>query len=75
MIKEMRSRGADLVLGWASTSSTLRRLLKSSWFISFPEKLRPIELHFGYRANDPVIHQSLLNQSLWSISYLDSDTV
>ena len=75
MIKEMRSRGADLVLGWASASSTLRRLLKSSWFISFPEKLRPIELHFGYRANNPVIHQSLLHQSLWSISYLDSDTV
>jgi len=75
MIKEMRLRGADLVFGWASTSSTLRRLLKSSWFIPFPEKLRPIELHFGYRANDPSIHQSLLNQSSWSISYLDSDTV
>ena len=75
MIKEMRSRGADLVFGWASASSTLRSLLKSSWFIPFPEKLRPIELHFGYRANDPAIHQSLLNQSSWSISYLDSDTV
>ena len=75
MIKEMRSRGADLVFGWASASSTLRRLLKSSWFIPFPEKLRPIELHFGYKANDPAIHQSLLNQSSWSISYLDSDTV
>jgi hypothetical protein len=75
MIKEMRSRGADLVFGWASVSSTLRRLLKSSWFIPFPEKLRPIDLHFGYKANDPDIHQSLLNQSSWSISYLDSDTV
>ena len=75
MIKEMRSRGADLVFAWASASSTLRRLLKSSWFIPFPEKLRPIELHFGYRANDPAIHQSLLNQHSWSISYLDSDTV
>ena len=75
MVKEMRSRGADLVFGWASASSTLRRLLKRSWFIPFPEKLRPIELHFGYRANNPAIHQSLLNQSSWSISYLDSDTV
>jgi hypothetical protein len=75
MIKEMRSRGADLVFGWASVSSTLRRLLKSSWFIPFPEKLRPIELHFGYKANDPAIHQSLLDQSSWSISYFDSDTV
>ena len=75
MINEMRSRGADLVFGWASALSTLRRLLKSSWFIPFPEKLRPIELHFGYKANDPDIHQSLLNQSSWSISYLDSDTV
>lgn len=75
MIKEMRSRGADLVFAWASASSTLRRLLKSSWFIPFPEKIRPIELHFGYRANDPAVHRSLLNQSSWSISYLDSDTV
>jgi len=75
IIRDMRSRGADLVFGWASASSTLRRLLKSSWFIPFPEKLRPIELHFGYRAHDPNVHQSLLNQSSWSISYLDSDTV
>jgi hypothetical protein len=75
MTKEMKKRGADLIFAWASASSTLRRMLKSSWFIPFPEKLRPIELHFGYRANETVVHNSLLNQSLWSISYLDSDTV
>jgi hypothetical protein len=75
MVKEMKMRGADLVFAWATASSTLRHILKSSWFIPFPEKLRPIELHFGYRANDPVIHKSLLDQGSWSISYLDSDTV
>ena len=75
MTKEMKMRGADLIFAWASASNTLRRMLKSSWFIPFPEKLRPIELHFGYRANETAVHNSLLNQSLWSISYLDSDTV
>jgi hypothetical protein len=75
MTNEMKKRGADLIFAWASASSSLRRMLKSSWFIPFPEKLRPIELHFGYRANETAVNNSLLNQSLWSISYLDSDTV
>ena len=75
MVREMKMRGADLVFAWATPSSPLRHMLNKSWFFPFPEKIRPIELHFGYRAFEPQLDEELSSRNLWTISYLDSDTV
>lgn len=48
------------------------------WFVPFPERFRPIELHFGARGFGSYGSQAsaaLHQRSNWYIRYLDSDTV
>lgn len=40
-----------------------------------PDKLRPVEIHFGARALAPEAAAALRDGSVWYLSYLDSDTV
>ena len=75
MTTEMKSRGADLVFAWSMSTSPLRRSFRSNFYFPFPEWMRPIELHLGFRKFTRSISDSELSRENWYISYLDSDTV
>ncbi len=65
---------ADACLAWCMNHSPSYRTFKKNGFKILPEKLRPIELHLGYR-NFAVNEDILNNRDNWYISYSDSDTV
>lgn len=75
MTTEMKSRGADLVFAWSMPTSPLRRSFRFNFYFPFPEWMRPIELHLGFRKFNRSISDSELSRENWYISYLDSDTV
>ena len=75
MTSEMKSRGADLVFAWSMPGSPTRRSFRSNFYFPFPEWMRPVELHLGFRKFNASISNSELNRENWYISYLDSDTV
>lgn len=74
-LAEMASVGSDAVLAWNFDHSPNNSTFKSSGFYVLPERLRPIELHFGCRAFDGALSNILNNRTNWYLSYLDSDTV
>lgn len=75
MTAEMKSRGADLIFAWSMPTSPSRRPFRSNFYFPFPECMRPIELHLGFRKFNKSISDSELSRENWYISYLDSDTV
>jgi len=74
MLRDLRRRGADLVLAWSLPGTSARSALARRGFVPLPEKVRPVELHFGARSLDPT-SPSLVQRDSWWLSYLDSDTV
>lgn len=62
----------DAALAWHFTHSPYYLAFLTAGFMPMPQKLRPIELHFGVKAlaekSDPL-------RGDWYISYCDSDTV
>jgi hypothetical protein len=70
----MRRSGADVALAWCLPHSPNYRSHIFAGFVPFPERFRPIELHFGARAFDPSLEGSM-RRGRWYLSYLDSDTV
>lgn len=75
MIKEMKHRGADLVFAWSMPRSFSRAIYSRSRFLPFPSRIRPVELHLGYRTFGDLSNDFLNDRSDFGISYLDSDTV
>jgi len=75
MVNEMKKRGADLIFGWSLPKSNSRPSFKRSFFMAFPTRLRPIELHLGYRLLQDNDSENISFRENWNISYLDSDTV
>lgn len=74
----IRKADADIVLAWSLPTTLTHQALGRSWFVPFPERFRPIELHFGARGFGSYGGQAsaaLHQRSNWYISYLDSDTV
>jgi GNAT superfamily N-acetyltransferase len=75
-MREMKSQNADAVLAWNLAHSPQRPAYHRVGFFPLPEKLRPIELHFGVRAiGSSMAATSIGNRRSWYLSYLDSDTV
>lgn len=74
-LRQMASDGADVALAWCFRHSPNARAYARAGFLPFPEKLRPIELHFGVRVLDESLMGVLADRSNWYISYCDSDTV
>ncbi len=74
-LAEMRRRGADVALAWCLPHSPNFGAHLRAGFLPFPEKYRPIELHFGARAFDPALYPTVTDRRNWYLSYLDSDTV
>ena len=68
----MREAGADVVLAWSMDHSFNRKAFRRLGFFTLPERLRPIELHFGVR---PLGDAPVTDRNNWYLSYCDSDTV
>jgi len=74
-VADLARAGADVALAWACGHSPGFSSYLRSGFVPFPTRLRPIELHFGARAFDPLVADVVGRRSNWYLSYLDSDTV
>jgi len=74
-IQVIKNEDADVILSWCFEHSPNYRIFKNSWFFKLPQKIRPIELHFGVRAFDYKLKNIIYNRENWYISYSDSDTV
>jgi GNAT superfamily N-acetyltransferase len=73
LTSDLALHGADLILAWALPGPERSCLLRNG-FVPIPERLRPIELHFGARSlsdDDSVVTR----RSSWRLSYVDSDTI
>ncbi len=66
---------ADVALGWSFAHSPNAAAYRSGGFVGLPERLRPIELHFGVRALDASLEAVVYDAARWYLSYADSDTV
>ena len=66
---------ADCILSWCLDHSPNASVYKKEFFISLPEKFRPIELHFGARSFNDSLKALIHNRKNWYLSYSDSDTV
>lgn len=74
-VRGMADEGADAVLAWSLEHAPNHAVYRRAGFIPMPEKLRPIELHFGARALDPALAPVVADRRSWYLSYADSDTV
>jgi len=74
-IASIKKHKADCVLAWCFKHSPNFKSFKKSLFIKMPEKIRPIELHFGVRSFKPNLNKLVYGRKNWYISYSDSDTV
>jgi hypothetical protein len=75
-LRDMRDEACDGVLAWCFEHSPYRRALLRKGFLPIPERIRPVELHIGFRPLS-VDHcpPELSRRESWYISYSDSDTV
>ncbi len=73
-VKQIANQKADTILSWCLEVSPNYEAFKSSGFFNLPEKLRPIELHFGARGFGQV-SKDINQRNNWYLSYSDSDTV
>lgn len=76
-VRESAANDADIVLAWSLDHSPNRSVFRSSAFFPLPERLRPIELHFGARALAGNGKAAALvgDRANWYLSYTDADTV
>lgn len=74
-ILDIKKQDADLVLAWSFNHAPNYNIFKKEFFIKIPDKLKPIELHFGAVSFDQLLDNTIYNRNNWYISYSDSDTV
>lgn len=74
-IDDLVASKADVALAWCLEHSPNRTTYRRAGFRTLPERLRPVELHFGVRALAAPPDAALGNRRNWYLSYLDSDTV
>jgi GNAT superfamily N-acetyltransferase len=67
--------GAEVALAWCPVSAPNRHVYRKAGFINFPERLRPITIHFGAKFLDNQLPAELRRADQWYVSYLDSDTI
>ncbi|MXP13327.1 GNAT family N-acetyltransferase [Altererythrobacter confluentis] len=68
-------KGAEIALAWNSRTSPNGKALKHNGFLPLPERLRPVEIHFGAKPLRENVPEELLNGDNWNLSYATSDTV
>ena len=69
------AEGAEVALAWCPRTAPARAAYRRAGFLPLPDRLRPIEVHFGARALVPQAAAAVADGSKWFVSYLDSDTV
>lgn len=74
-INEIKKENADCVLSWCMQHSPNASVFSKEFFITMPEKFRPIELHFGVRCFKESLSNIVNDRKNWYLSYSDSDTV
>jgi hypothetical protein len=74
-LAKLASNKADAVLALCLPHSKTFSSYILSGFIPIPERLRPIELHFGVRVFEDSVSRIVTDRRSWYLSYLDSDTV
>jgi GNAT superfamily N-acetyltransferase len=74
-LRRMAADLADVALAWCFSHSPNARAHSKVGFVPLPERLRPIELHFGVRVLDESLTEVLTDRGNWYISYCNSDTV
>jgi GNAT superfamily N-acetyltransferase len=67
--------GADAALAWCPPGAPNRAAYRAAGFLPFPDRFRPVQIHFGGRALVPALEPLLQSPPGWYLSYLDSDTV
>lgn len=75
MLRELKGRQADLVLGWSLPGTLARSNLNRVGFFGLRESFRPFQLHFAAHVFDETFASFALERDNWYVSYLDSDTV
>lgn len=73
--KKITQYNCDAILAWCFEHSFNYKIYKNSGYFDFPEKFRPIELHFGARSFILKNKEVIDKRASWYISYIDSDTV
>ena len=71
----LKNNNCEAVLAWNFSHSPNHAAYKSNGFLPLPEKIRPIELHFGVRLFNKELNDILKDRKNWYLSYFDSDTV
>lgn len=68
-------RGADASLCWCPASAPNRSGYRRAGFLPFPDRLRPVTIHFGAHPLREGRANAVRDGQDWYLSYLDSDTV
>ncbi len=71
----MARERADVCLAWSFDHAPNAPAHRAAGFRTLPERLRPIELHFGALVLDEAERARLTDARSWYLSYCDSDTV
>lgn len=74
-LQNLKDNHCDAVLAWNFNHSPNHAAYKANGFLPLPEKIRPIELHFGVRIFNENLRETLSDRNKWYLSYFDSDTV
>lgn len=74
-VADLAKQKCDAILAWCLDHSITRARFRKSGFFVMPERIRPIELHFGARGFSPETHAVARERTNWYVSYSDSDTV
>mgnify|MGYP006131416929 CR=1 FL=1 len=74
-VKNIKKENADCILSWCMDHSPNYKAFKQNLFFKMPEKLRPIELHFGVKSLNEKYRSLISDRKNWYLSYSDSDTV
>jgi hypothetical protein len=74
-VTSIKSESADCILAWCLEHSPSYNTFKKDFFVKMPEKIRPIELHFGARCFNSELKEQVYKRENWYLSYSDSDTV
>lgn len=74
-VNEIKKEKADCILSWCFNHSPNYKIYSKKMFFYMPEKIRPIELHFGAKSFRDDLKPIIDKRENWFISYSDSDTV
>ena len=74
-VNQIAAERADVCLAWTFGHAPNHAAYRHAGFRTLPERLRPIELHFGALVLDEAQRTRIEDPAEWYLSYCDSDTV